>query len=207
MQNRTRELHKVERRLERARPGDILLFYNATGVNHLIPLLTRSPFFHVAIYGGDADVIESRPSGVVRRDLRNVNDIHDFVVIPAPAGAGRNALAWAGTQLGAGYDRLDALVIGLNRVFSHLHLNYNPGGKWTCGEFVATAFDRAGECLFPDMQLADVEPADFARLLPPEQCPPDLIKAEARDRLVAMATAVTALLVVAYAVRRTVRRG
>ena len=163
---------QIEARLDRdAQPGDILLFYNAEGINRLIPLATGSPFFHVAIYAGDLEVIEARPSGVVRRSLRDVTDIHDFALIPAPQDAGQVALNWAATQIGAGYDRTDVLVMLCDRIFRHLHINYAPGDKWTCGEFVATAFSYAGERLFPDIELEDVEPGDFGRLVPLNELP------------------------------------
>jgi|GEM_PF-1332146 len=170
--SRFEEANKVEAQLEReAKPGDILLFYNATGINHIIPLVTRSPFFHVAVFAGGTEVIESRPMGVVRRDLRDVDDIHYFVVIPAPSGAGRAALAWAETRIGDGYDNTGVAVMLLDRIFTTFRLNYAAKDKWTCGQFVATAFDKAGVCLFPDLDLVEVEPADFQRFLPPEKIP------------------------------------
>lgn len=163
---------QIETRLDRdAQPGDMLLFYNATGVNRVIPLVTGSPFFHVAIYAGDMEVVEARPSGVVRRSLRDVDDIHDFVIVPAPQHAGQKALDWAATQLGAGYDRTDVLVMLLDRIFTNFRINYAPSDKWTCGEFVATAFDQADARLFPDLNLVDIEPGDFARFVTPADLP------------------------------------
>lgn len=163
---------QIEARLDRdAQPGDMLLFYNSTGINRVIPLVTGSPFFHVAIYAGDMEVIEARPSGVVRRSLRDVDDIHDFVIIPAPQHSGHGALNWAATQLGSGYDRTDVLVMLFDRIFTAFRINYTPSDKWTCGEFVATAFDHTDARLFPDLDLAEIEPGDFARFVPPTDLP------------------------------------
>lgn len=147
-------------------PGDILLFAHARGLNRLITWFTHSQYYHVAIYAGAAHVIEARPQGVVRRDLRGPEGTHYAAVLPAPGGKGTAALAWAEGQIGAGYDRWDLLVILLEHLFRHLHLNYTPRGKFSCGEFVAEAFRHAGVDLFPGRESSEIVPADFARLLP-----------------------------------------
>jgi uncharacterized protein YycO len=147
------------------RPGDILLFSRPhRSRDFLIQWFTRSPFYHSAIYAGDDSVIESRPQGVIRNGLQGREG--GYRVIPAPGGKGAEALVWAETQLGAGYDRFDMLVIVLEHVFTHWHLNYVPHGKYTCGEFVATVYQSVGVTLAPGRDLDDVVPADFAHLLP-----------------------------------------
>jgi uncharacterized protein YycO len=148
-------------------PGDVLLFAHATGWNRLITFLTRSQFYHVAIYAGDYQVVEARPQGVVLRDLRGPEGTHYCAILPNPEDKGGEALAWAKTQIGDRYDRWDVLVIVLEHIFIHLHLNYAPPGRFSCGEFVARAFAEAGVRLFPNQDNADVVPGDFARLLPP----------------------------------------
>lgn len=147
-------------------PGDIVLFYNARGLSKTISLFTHSPFYHVAVSAGDTKVIEAIPSGVVCRDLNPNGRKRSFTAIPAPGGAGAAAIAWARTQIGNGYDSRDLAALMLDRVFAHLHLNVSSGDRYTCGEFVACAFQRAGITVFPDIDMADVVPADFARLLP-----------------------------------------
>lgn len=148
-------------------PGDILLFGSATGLNRVITWFTRSPYYHVALYAGDDCVIEARPRGVIRRDLRGREGAHDYVVVPTPQGKKGQALRWAEAQIGDGYDRLDVAVIVLERLFRHLHINHTPRGKFTCGEFVAMAFAEVGAPLFPDRAPAEIVPADFARYLTP----------------------------------------
>ncbi|MBC5826124.1 MAG: hypothetical protein GIW99_00290, partial [Candidatus Eremiobacteraeota bacterium] len=127
---------------------------------------TRSPIYHVALAEAGYEVIEARPRGVARRDVSKPPVRLDFIVLPAPEGAGAAALAWAATKIGDGYDKMDIAVIALDRIFKHFHLNYIVGDRFTCGEFVATAFEHAGVKLFPDIPAADVEPSDFAGLLP-----------------------------------------
>ena len=146
-------------------PGDILLFYNPHGKARLISLFTRSPFYHVAIAASDEALIEAVPNGVVQSTLDSKRK-ERFVVISAPATAGRAALEWARTKIGDGYDPRDLIAIALDRIFFHLHLNYARGDRFTCGEFVATAFQKAGQHLIPDVEPEDVVPADFERLLP-----------------------------------------
>ena len=156
-------------------PGDVLLFAHATGWNRLITFLTRSQFYHVAIYAGEYQVIEARPQGVVARDLRGPEGTHYCAILPNPEGKGEAALAWAKTQIGGKYDRWDVLVIVLEHIFIHLHLNYAPPGRFSCGEFVARAFAEAGIRLFPSQENADVIPGDFARFLPPGTEPHNLV--------------------------------
>lgn len=127
--------------------------------------MTRSTYYHVAIFDHDTFTIEARQRGVVRRDLRTKEGGHTWTVIPAPDAGGPAALAWATSQLGAKFDRLDFLIILIDRVLTRFRLPHNPVGKYSCGEFVAKAFKEAGVWLFPDLDVADVEPADFARLL------------------------------------------
>ena len=132
----------------------------------IITLVTRSPYYHVAIFERDTFSVEARQRGVVRRDLRSTEGGHTWTVIPAPHAAGRPALDWARSQIGDKFDRLDFLVILLDRVVARLKIHYEPFGKYSCAQFVARAFREAGVVLFPELQDADVEPADFARFVP-----------------------------------------
>src|SRR5947209_2355919 len=92
------------------KPGDILLFHHVARLRDLlITMVTHSPFYHTALYAGDGRVVEARPQGVIDNDLRGRE--HNYVVVPAPEGQGEAALAWAKTQLGAPFDRLDFGVI------------------------------------------------------------------------------------------------
>jgi hypothetical protein len=147
-------------------PGDILLFYRATGLNRVITWFTRSAYYHVALYAGDHCVIEARPGGVIRRDLRGREGGHSYRVVPGPEGKGLDALRWAQERIGARYDRLDVVVIVLERVFRHLQINYTPRDRFSCGEFVALAYAEVGVTLFRDCRPTDAVPGDFARLLP-----------------------------------------
>ena len=150
-------------------PGDILLFNHAKGLNKLITGFTRSPFYHAGLYAGEGNTVEARTCGVVRENLRGRET--DFVVAPAPEGKGVAALAWAETQIGDAYDHLDIAVIILDRLCRFIHFEYTPRNKYTCGEFVATAFDKAGIRLIPERDLGDVVPGDFARFVPSQITP------------------------------------
>ena len=152
-------------------PGDVLLFAHATGWNLLITFFTRSSFYHVALYAGDFHVVEARPQGVVSRDLRGPEGTHFCAILPDPDGHGPAALAWAQGQIGGRYDRWDVLVIILEHIFTHLHLSYAPPGRFSCGEFIARAFEEVGARLFPGREAADIVPGDFARFLPPDTRP------------------------------------
>jgi uncharacterized protein YycO len=139
------------------------------GLGTIISFVTRSTYYHIAIFEGGTTTIEARQRGVVRRDLRSNEGGHVFTVIPAPEGTGTLALDWARAKLGSKFDRLDFLVILVDRLVTRLRLHYHSFGAYSCGEFVAKAFTAAGVRLFPELNDDDVEPADFARLLPKGQ--------------------------------------
>ncbi|MCW3061284.1 MAG: hypothetical protein JWQ02_3105 [Capsulimonas sp.] len=145
--------------------GDLLLFVRPhRPFDYVIKLLTLSRYYHVGLYAGENHVLEARPQGVVRNTLAGRENW--YVVASAPEGKGADALAWAETQIGAGFDRMNMLYVLLEHLFIKVRLNIVPSGKYSCGEFVATAFYHAGVQLFPDRDLDDIEPKDFARFLP-----------------------------------------
>lgn len=151
-------------------PGDILLFHHGPRLRDiLITMVTHSPFYHTALYAGSQHVVEARPQGVILNGLQGRE--HHFVVLPAPDGTGEAALAWARNQIGAKFDRLDFLVIFLEHIFTHWHINYTPYNRYTCAELVVTAFEHAGVRLVPGKLVDEIAPADLARLLPPAVVP------------------------------------
>ncbi|HVF84517.1 MAG TPA: hypothetical protein VM821_00935 [Abditibacteriaceae bacterium] len=147
-------------------PGDILLFHRARKWNRLITWFTKSPYYHAAIYAGDNHVVEARPRGVVCRDLNGPDGDKEFDVVPAPAGKGRDALDWAKMQLGSKYDNIGVATIVMDRICSSLHLSRQCEDKFSCGELVALAFEKAGVQMFPDREASEIVPADFTPMLP-----------------------------------------
>ncbi len=105
---------------------------------HPFAFLSR---YHVALYAREHHVIEARPRGVVRRDFRSDAGGDECIVIPAPQGKGAQALAWAEQQIGDDYAALGVVALVLDRLFTHLRLNYtSPRRRLTCGGFVVQAF-------------------------------------------------------------------
>jgi cell wall-associated NlpC family hydrolase len=158
-------------KLRDANPGDILIFRNAMKWNRLITWLTRSRYYHVGIYAGNHHVVESRPRGVICRDLYGPDGDRHFDVIPAPDGKGAAALTWAQAQLGADYDKSDAVAITLEQLFNLRFpaLNRSNHDEYSCGEFVTLAFREAGAHLFPGREPNLVVPANFEPMLPADQ--------------------------------------
>ena len=147
------------------RPGDILLFTKPRrGRDYLIKWVTHSPYYHVALYAGEGKIIEARPPVVARHDLAGREE--GMVVVPAPGGLGKEALAHAEAHLGDQFDKDDMFVILLDHLIMNLHIKYDPKGKFTCAELIAKVFDEAGLKLFPEKDLDEVVPGDFARFLP-----------------------------------------
>lgn len=158
----------LEGQLKNARPGDILLFHHATGINLLITMFSHSRYYHVGIYAGGLHVVESRPSGVQKRDLRKPGSGQYFRVIPAPGGraVGEKALAWASKQIGDGYAVFSVFALVFDRLFRTSKANVEQRGKFSCGELVVKAFGHAGIQLFPGIEDEVVAPWDFAEWLP-----------------------------------------
>src|SRR5438046_2869838 len=96
----------MTRRPAEPRPGDLLLFYGGRQLGWWIERVTRSPFYHVALYNRDGYVIDAVPQGVVRRRVDDGTTGTRYVVAAAPEGRGEIALAWAKQQIGRRFDAL-----------------------------------------------------------------------------------------------------
>ncbi len=143
--------------------GDILLFYNAGGLARVITWVTRSPFYHVAIYAGNNHVVEARLPGVIQRDITN----NYYLVIPAPQGKGPAALEWAKQQLGDDYAVLQVLVNSLDRIVFRLPAAFKrQNNRFSCTELVDAAFMQVGVDLLPERRPEGLLPVDFVGLLP-----------------------------------------
>ena len=112
-------------------------------------------------------MLEARPSGVVRRNLK-AGTLWPFRIVPMPREGAQRALDFIGKRLGATYDPLDVAFIMVRHLFPLLKFHYSNHLSFTCGELVTRAW-RAGHCdLFPGVNAAEIVPCDFARFLPPD---------------------------------------
>jgi uncharacterized protein YycO len=102
--------------------GDLLLFFDARGTNRLITLVTKSPIYHVAISLGGSLVVEARPKGVERNDLRQRMGGEVFTRVAAPGTPEEAEIAarWALSKVGAGYDAGGVVAMLLDRAFCTL---------------------------------------------------------------------------------------
>lgn len=112
-------------------------------------------------------MLEARPSGVVRRDLRKETNMV-FRVIPMPEDAAPKALEYVRCCLGANYDILDVVFIILRQYLPELRFTYSNHNSFVCSELVVLAWRNAGLDLFPDKVAATIIPADFEKFLPPD---------------------------------------
>lgn len=163
-----------------AQPGDLFLFTRARGLNKLITAFSHSPFYHVALYAGGPFVVEARPRGVVRRDLRGPDGDKVFSVVPAPCSREKaiEALQWAESKVGLGYDPLNVGVLVLDRALPWLQIPARHNNSYACGELVVEALRQAGFDPLPGTEAADALPSDFMKYLPPDApvyqgAPPD----------------------------------
>jgi uncharacterized protein YycO len=156
----------IDRQLGNAKKGDILLFYRAQGINRIITMFSRSRYYHVGIYAGEHFVVESRPTGVQKRDLRKPGSGQWFRVIPMPSEQGEPALIWASAHIGDGYAVLSVLGLIIDRLSNRFEINLRQRDKFSCGELVVKAFAHAGVSLFPGREAEVVAPWDFVKLLP-----------------------------------------
>jgi hypothetical protein len=149
------------------RPGDILLFCHARGISRIIPWFTGSRYYHCGLYDGEGHVLEARPNGVMRRDLKRDPKMA-FRVIPMPEGAGEIALNHSRGCIGCRYDVMDVFFIILRHYFPRITPPYSRCDSLVCSELVVDAWRKAGLDLFPGQQSATVIPADFEPFLPPD---------------------------------------
>ena len=148
-------------------PGDILLFHHPERFRSLmISLFTGSPYYHVALYAGDGEVIEARLPRVVKRSLYFEQDGYRFVVLRAPSTRARQeAMAWATERIGAPYDLRSVLFWGIGHLMHIPALRrLCPPDRYVCGNFVVRAYTAAGVTLFPNRCAEEIMPGDFASL-------------------------------------------
>ena len=162
----------TKRRLATARPngpkpGDILLFSHARGFSKLIPWFTGSRYYHCGLYEGDGHVVEARPNGVQRRDLK-LDPHMAFRVIPMPENAGESALNHSRSCIGKRYGVLDVFFIVLRHYFPRFTPPYSSCNSLVCSELIIDAWREAGLDLFPGQDSAAIIPADFEPFLPPD---------------------------------------
>ena len=153
-----------------AEPGDLFLFTRARKLNKLITWYSRTPYYHVAFYAGGPFVVEARPRGVVRRDLRGPDGDKAFVVLPAERlGMTREqaikALRWAEDRIGLGYDPLNVFTMILDRSLPCWRVPSVENQRYACGELVVDGLRTVGCDPFPGGDAADVLPGDFMRFL------------------------------------------
>lgn len=155
-----------------AEPGDLLLFTRAKGLNKMITMYSRSPYYHVAFYAGGPFVVEARPRGVVRRDLRGPDGDKIFVVAPLTKVSGCTreqaiaALRWAESKIGLGYDPLNVFAMVLDRTLPCWRVPSVDNERYACGEIVTQALREAGFDPLEGMDSPDVLPGDFEKYVP-----------------------------------------
>jgi hypothetical protein len=130
--------------------------------------VTRSPFYHVALYDGDGYVVDAVPRGVVRRPALDGTTGTRFVVARAPEGRGEAALAWAKSLIGKRFDVLGMFAVLVTLVVPSLGLRCSSARRFTCSHLVAEAFRQAGIALVPEKESSLVVPGDLACLCTPE---------------------------------------
>jgi uncharacterized protein YycO len=163
-------------------PGDLLLFYGGRQLGWWIERVTRSPFYHVALYDADGYVVDAVPRGVVRRPLADGTTGTRFVVARVPGGRGEAALAWAKAQIGRPFDAPGMLVVLASLALPHCPIRYHPTRRFTCSHLVVAAFRAAGIDLAPGRNPALVTPDHFALLASPETISHAWREGRARDR-------------------------
>lgn len=100
-----------------------------------IELATRSPWAHAGFCVGDR-YFSAQCTGVKWRG-RDLGA--ELLLLTAPKTA--QALSWAQTQAGKGYDFTAIAGIAFDR-------NWRDGRRWFCSELVAAAFEHVGAPLF-----------------------------------------------------------
>jgi hypothetical protein len=161
---------RVSHQHSQPRSGDLLLFYGGRRLGWWIERVTRSPFYHVALYDDAGYVVDAVPRGVVRRRVDDGTTGTRYIVAPAPEGRGEAALAWAKEQIGRPFDALGMFVVlghlALGRAplpITHF-VGTRPSRRFTCSHLVAEAFVQAGVELVPGRDPPMVVPGDFAWL-------------------------------------------
>jgi len=133
----------------------LIRFSRGTGVaGWAVRSYTWSRFAHVGFLLAPGIVLDAAPgSGVSVREQPALDgdalfraDVPDAVVDAA--------VTWARNQVGARYDYIGVLGLGLHR-------NWRDESHWWCSELVAAAFEHAGHPLLNAKFLSRISPQDL----------------------------------------------
>ena len=141
--------------------GDIINVKGTSVMSRLIMLLTRSEYSHSACYVGNRKIIECDWGGVQLKILseKTIYDIYRHV--NATEQQIETAVDWMLEQVGAKYDFMGLLWIGMNR----LRLRKKRLGmerKFWCSELIADGYFIAKIPLKVNFETFKVCPEDFA---------------------------------------------
>ena len=156
---------------------DILLYRGKGFTSWLIRSLTKSHYNHVAVVVDPSlsIAVESNTghqSGVRAVDLRKLNytEIDVFRLKPQYSADKNIVIASLVDSLGAGYDYLGVIFLGILKIISLFTLNFIPVHNWWqikkdyfCSELCWQAFAADGLDLVPQIGSMDiVSPGDIA---------------------------------------------
>lgn len=127
--------------------GDVLLFKGKGIISKLIQKFTHSPYSHAAIYYKDNLLIESDWGGVQTSGISTKYHDADYDVFRYDKKVSmkqkKNALRFAKSQLGKGYDYGGLLGIGFDILFHKKRNPFDSKIKYWCSELVADSYLNA----------------------------------------------------------------
>jgi len=143
--------------------GDLINIRGTSPMSRLIRLLTRSAYSHSACYVGDKKIVESDWGGVQIKILpdRTLYDIYRH--IDATEEQLETAVKWMLSQVGAKYDFMGLLWIGMNRLRTRKRNRVINEKKFWCSELIADGYLNAKIKLNVNFDTFKVCPEDLSR--------------------------------------------
>ena len=146
--------------------GDVLNYKDNTGwLGKVIKFITRSKYAHSACYIGNNFMIESNWGGVRIIPIQGKvgRDYDVFRHSEASAYKLRNAIIFMEDQIGAQYDYLGVLGVGINTLLYRKRNYLDDKDKYWCSELVADGYINAKIDTDFNFNTILVSPGDIAR--------------------------------------------
>ena len=147
----------------RYKKGDILLYKKKTLVSKIISWFTGSEYTHTAMYVGNGNIIDAWWGGVNLRHLSEDEGKYEITVVRHKTAKPSDlelAVQWSLQQIGAGYDYLGIIGIGLYILGISKKNWYDDRNRYWCSELNIDAFIHANQPTDANENTFKVSPGD-----------------------------------------------
>lgn len=141
--------------------GDVILVPGHNWISRIIKKVTHSDYSHAACYIGNNRMIESARGGV---QISPMDKYPNWIAIRHKYASPKEleqSVAWMKSKVGAGYDYLGLMGIGLSMLFQKKGNVWDNKKRYWCSELVADGYFMGNINIDVSIKTWKVSPQDF----------------------------------------------